>query len=58
MTAAGTKSGNVMQSIGAKTLLALAAAALPALAVAAILGITLVTAVYNAKTEFGGASTH
>ena len=56
MTAAGRKSGNVMQSIGAKTLLALAAAALPALAVAAILGITLVTAVYNAETEFDGAT--
>ena len=56
MTVAGTKSGNVMRSIGAKTLLALAAAALPALAVAAILGITLVTAVYHAETEFDGAT--
>jgi len=56
MTAAGRKSGNVLRSIGAKTLLAMAAAALPALAVAAILGITLVTAVYHAETEFDGAT--
>ena len=56
MTGADAKSGNVMRSIGARTLLALAAAALPALAVAAILGITLVTTVYNAETEFDGAT--
>ena len=56
MTAADTKPGSVMQGIGFKMLVAFAAAALPALAVAAILGMTLVREVSNAETDFNHAN--
>jgi methyl-accepting chemotaxis protein WspA len=46
-----------LQSLGAKTLLALLAAALPALVVATILGMTLVTTVDHAQEDFEEATT-
>jgi diguanylate cyclase (GGDEF)-like protein len=53
---AGDKAREAVQSLAFKTMLALAAAALPALAVAAILGWTLVTAVGEAETDFDKAT--
>jgi diguanylate cyclase (GGDEF)-like protein len=50
------KAHEAVQSLAFKTMLALAAAALPALAVAAILGSTLITAVGNAETDFDKAT--
>ena len=50
------KTREAVQSLAFKTMLALAAAALPALAVAAILGWTLITAVGEAETDFDKAT--
>ena len=50
------KARDAVQSLAFKTMLALAAAALPALAVAAILGSTLITAVGDAETDFDKAT--
>jgi diguanylate cyclase (GGDEF)-like protein len=49
-------SSKSMQGLGSKMLVALAAAALPALAVATILGMTLVREVGEAETDFNHAS--
>ena len=46
-----------LQSLGGKTLIALLAAALPALVVATILGMTLVTMVDHAQADFEKATT-
>jgi nitrogen fixation/metabolism regulation signal transduction histidine kinase len=48
--------GQAVRSLSCKTLLALAAVALPALAVAAILGTTLITAVSEAESDFENAT--
>jgi diguanylate cyclase (GGDEF)-like protein len=50
------KARDAVQSLAFKTMLALAAAALPALAVAAILGSTLITAVSEAEADFEKAT--
>jgi diguanylate cyclase (GGDEF)-like protein len=50
------KTREAVQSLAFKTMLALAAAALPALAVATILGSTLITAVSEAETDFDKAT--
>jgi diguanylate cyclase (GGDEF)-like protein len=55
-TGIGARAREAVQSLGFKTLLALAAAALPALAVAAILGSTLITAVGEAEIAFDKAT--
>ena len=52
MTNIGRKFRQAMQSLGFKMLMALAAAALPALAVAAILGMTLVREVERRRNGF------
>ncbi len=52
MTSIGRKSRRAIQSLGFKMLVALAAAALPALTVAAILGLTLVTEISDDETDF------
>ena len=56
MTNIGRIVSKGMQGLGFKMLMALAAAALPALAVAAILGMTLVKEVGEAETDFNHAS--
>jgi hypothetical protein len=50
------KARDAVQSLAFKTMLALAAAALPALAVAAILGSTLITALGDAEADFNRAT--
>jgi diguanylate cyclase (GGDEF)-like protein len=56
MTQADGKSGKVLQGLAAKTFMALAAASLPAIAVAMILGFTLVTEVSEAEVDFNRAN--
>ena len=56
LTGTGANARSAAQSLDFKTLLALAAAALPALAVAAILGSTLITAVSQAEHDFDKAT--
>jgi hypothetical protein len=56
MTEADGKSGKLLQSLAAKTFMALAAASLPAIAVAIILGLTLVTKVSEAEADFNRAN--
>jgi diguanylate cyclase (GGDEF)-like protein len=56
MTEADGKSGKLLQSLAAKTFMALAAASLPAIAVAMILGLTLVTKVSEAEADFNRAN--
>src|SRR3954464_907878 len=56
MTVLASTSAKAMRSLTFKTLLALAAAALPALAVATALGMTLITVVGGAKQEFERAT--
>ncbi|MEY2396137.1 MAG: hypothetical protein QOF94_2482, partial [Acidobacteriaceae bacterium] len=56
MTQADGKSGKLLQSLAAKTFMALAAACLPAIAVAIILGLTLVTKVREAEADFNRAN--
>ena len=54
-----TIAGRLMQmtrGLPLKTLLALGAAALPALLIAAILGTTLITAVKDAEADFNNAT--
>jgi diguanylate cyclase (GGDEF)-like protein len=56
MTNIGRQFSKAMQGLSFKMLVALAAAALPALAVAAILGMTLVREVGEAETDFNRAN--
>ena len=56
MTILAPTSGKAMRSLTFKTLLAIAAAALPALAVATVLGMTLIMVVGGAKQEFETAT--
>ena len=56
MTNVDRHTRGITQSLSFKTLLALAAAALPALAVAAMLGFTLVTTVGEAESDFDNAT--
>ncbi len=56
LTGTGANARTAARGLGFKTLLALAAAALPALAVAAILGSTLITAVDEAEIAFDKAT--
>jgi diguanylate cyclase (GGDEF)-like protein len=56
MTGADGKPRKLLQSLAAKTFMALAAASLPAIAVAIILGLTLVTKVSEAETDFNRAN--
>jgi diguanylate cyclase (GGDEF)-like protein len=56
MTRIGRKLGEATRSLGFKMLVALAAAALPALAVAAVLGMALVTDVGRAERDFNNAN--
>jgi hypothetical protein len=57
MTAYVTHLRSVMQGLSAKALLALAAAALPALVIAGLLGATLITAAGQAERDFEVANT-
>ena len=57
MTAYATRLRSLMQGLGAKALLALAAAALPALVIAGLLGATLITAAGQAERDFDDANT-
>jgi diguanylate cyclase (GGDEF)-like protein len=56
MTETDGKSGKLLQSLAAKTFMAFAAACLPAIAVAIILGLTLVTKVSEAEADFNRAN--
>jgi diguanylate cyclase (GGDEF)-like protein len=56
MTQADGKSGKLLQGLAAKTFMALAAASLPAIAVAIILGLFLVTKVSEAEADFNRAN--
>jgi diguanylate cyclase (GGDEF)-like protein len=56
MTQADGKSGKLLQGLAAKTFMALAAASLPAIVVAMILGFTLVTEVSEAEADFNRAN--
>jgi hypothetical protein len=56
MTEADGKSGELLQSLAAKTFMALAAASMPAIAVAIILRLTLVTKVSEAEADFNRAN--
>ena len=57
MTAYVTHLRGVLQGLSAKALLALAAAALPALVIAGLLGVTLITAAGEAERDFDEANT-
>ena len=57
MTAYVTHLRGVLQGLSAKALLALAAAALPALVIAGLLGVTLITAASEAERDFDEANT-
>jgi len=57
MNPAGTRRLARLRGLSAKTLLALLAAALPALLVATILGLTLVTTVTQAERDFENSMT-
>ena len=56
MTRADGKPRKLLQSLAAKTFMALAAASLPAIAVTIILGLTLVAKVSEAETDFNRAN--
>jgi diguanylate cyclase (GGDEF)-like protein len=56
MTEADGKSRKLLQSLAAKTFMALAAASVPAIAVAVILGLTLVKEVSESEADFNHAN--